>query len=97
MSLKYIFLNLLRAGFKAHEASTKIFPMGNAVKDKVHVKTSTKHFPTLVSAVLTYLDKDELLDLCLSQHVINYESVIQNKKLYYLAGIMNTTWRQLFL
>lgn len=50
--------------------------MGSAVKDKVHVKTSTKHFPTLVTAVLTYLDKDELLDLCLSQLVINYESVI---------------------
>lgn len=76
MPLKYIFLNLLRARFKAYEASTKIFPMGNAVENKVHVKTSTKHFPTLVSVGLTYLDKDEWLDLYLSQHLINYESVI---------------------
>lgn len=74
--LFFFFLNLLRARFKAYEASTKIFPMGNAVKSKVCVKTSTKHFPTLVFVVLIYLDKDEWLDLYLSQHLINYESVI---------------------
>lgn len=50
--------------------------MGNAVKSSGSLHVYLKHFPTLVSVVLTYLDKDEWLDLYLSQHLINYESVI---------------------
>lgn len=50
--------------------------MGNAVKSSGSLQVYLKHFPTLVSVVLTYLDKDEWLDLYLSQHLINYESAI---------------------
>lgn len=70
----YIF-NLLRASFKWYKVSTNSI-LHQKFKSKIQAKTSINHFRTLISSAVTYLDKDEWLDSYLSQHLINYESVI---------------------